>query len=469
MPLRRVCGRAPVERERTPPTEPFRRHSHCDERVSAGARVPARIALLWIRGQRVVREHAWRLTDRCAEWFPAALRKDLEGFATTGHAHDGAGGCDAALGPSQPTALNHQGGPVAAATASTDAALTPIMRPGRWSSQANVSSARGSSHRRDRPSRLERAFWTRAAGDPSGGMRSKRGGGGMVLGMSQPRRGHHKRRWAIFASVSTIIAALVTAGVAFRGSDSSSSPSTTASNGATSGVSVCNGTTITGSDNRVTCRPNVFGNAGGPQIDLKGQSIPVTCRPEGESVVRQAQATLEVHVWCSELLGLRNLVQTKVKVWASNAATGNLDVSLQRWFLLIPGSRAAREWSPPPGKRWARPSVIQLPRGSVTAIPANPNNDAEVLGPIPGGVNYSFATHWQKEYLAPNETWRPPLLDVNGQRYTDGTLVFYVPLRRHGGNLYEPQIYGLARMRDGKILTLCPVGRWGKRVSAEKF
>jgi hypothetical protein len=242
------------------------------------------------------------------------------------------------------------------------------------------------------------------------------------------------------------------------------------SDGAGSTVAACNGTTITGSSNRINCSPTIKQRSPQEQTRLKGQSIPVTCNPEGESAVLQTAATVEVHVWCSELMPVRKLVQTKLKVWASNRTKRPRDVSLRRWYLLVPGDDAAHYWSPPPGRQWPRPMVVDLPDGKVTAIPANPDGEAEDLGAISGGRNLSFATHWKKRYLAPGETWHPPRRDRRtGNRYLDGTLVFYVPLVRRRGKFYQPIIYGLARMRGRKVLTLCPKGRWGRRVSSEKF
>lgn len=238
------------------------------------------------------------------------------------------------------------------------------------------------------------------------------------------------------------------------------------------GEDVCNDAAVAGSHNTLNCDTTIKRGSPRERTVLKGQPIPVECKPEGESVVLRASATLEVHVWCSELMPVRQLVQTKLKVWMSNPSSSpTVDVSLARWRLLVPGAAAARRWSPPPGERWPRPRVIRLPQGPVTAIPANPDGAAEPLGALPGGaVNYSFATHWKKRVLAPGETWRPPLRErATGARHLDGTLVFYVPLLRRGRALYEPRIYGLARMRGKKVLTLCPRGRWGRRVSAESF
>jgi hypothetical protein len=235
------------------------------------------------------------------------------------------------------------------------------------------------------------------------------------------------------------------------------------------GVSACNGTTVSGSHNRVNCASTVTSTGTQPTTTVKGLPIPVQCHPQGESVVQQAAASIEVHVWCSELLTLRNLVQTKLKVWVSNPGHHGVNVSLAHWALLVPGATAAREWSSPPGTHWRHPEVLHLPEGTVTAISANPDGAAEVLGQVSGGVNYSFATHWKKQQLAPDEIWHTPLRTSSGERYPDGTLVFYVPLLRRHKTLYEPNIYGLALLNDGHIASLCPLGRWGPRVSAEDF
>jgi hypothetical protein len=286
--------------------------------------------------------------------------------------------------------------------------------------------------------------------------------------MVSPPSSRPKRRWVLSGGLATIIAAIIAAAATLHGGSSNAPVTTT--NGGSDSVSACNGTSVSGSNNTVNCAPKVATTPSGlPQVDLKGVHIPVVCHPEGESIVLQMQETLKVHVWCSELLGLRHLVETKLKVWGSNPSTARLDVSLRTWFLLVPGSSAAQEWSAPPGQHWTRPRVIRLPGGDVTAIPANPENAAEEIGPIPGGIDYSFATHWTKEFLAPHELWQPPLVTSTGQRDLDGTLVFYVPLPREGRHYVEPIIYGLARMSNGKILTLCPIGSWGRRVSAEAF
>jgi hypothetical protein len=168
---------------------------------------------------------------------------------------------------------------------------------------------------------------------------------------------------------------------------------------------------------------------------------------------------------------VRHLVQAKLKVWASNPTESRVSVALSSFYLLVPGKAAARQWSPPPGEQWPGPRVISLADGKITAIPANPDGEAEYLGPAPGGgANYSFATHWRKQSLKPHETWHPPLIDkASGEPYPDGTLVFYLPLVRSNGELHQPAIYGLAQMRHGEIISLCPIGRWGKRVSAERF
>jgi hypothetical protein len=185
--------------------------------------------------------------------------------------------------------------------------------------------------------------------------------------------------------------------------------------------------------------------------------------------VLQAATTVEVHVWCSQLLNRRHLVQTKVKVWASNPGNRAVDVRLSQWYLLVPGISPMRDWSPAPGRQWPRPHVLNLPRGPVTAIPANPSGDAEDLGPLSGGESFSFATRWTKQYLGAHETWHTPLLDQSGNKYPDGTLVFYVPLRRRSDQYLDPVIIGLARMQNGRLLSLCPIGRWGPRVSAQRF
>jgi hypothetical protein len=232
-----------------------------------------------------------------------------------------------------------------------------------------------------------------------------------------------------------------------------------------------NGSKISGSGNTISCAVTVQpgpSKPAQPTIGLGGLNIPVTCHPEGESAQLQASLSLEVHVWCSEL-ALRRLVQAKLKVWADNQTGKTVNVSLDRWFLLVPGTQAVRTWSAPPGRRWPQPFVLRLPRGSVTAIPANPDNAAEVLSTTAGDVNDTFATHWQKQTLAPGEVWHPRLRNRDRSRYLDGTLVFYVPLIRRNGNLYEPQIIGLARIEHDTILTLCPISRWGPRVSAESF
>jgi hypothetical protein len=260
------------------------------------------------------------------------------------------------------------------------------------------------------------------------------------------------------------------------GSSANSKPrngSSTARSQSASGPSAecANGSTISGSGNKITCAVTVQPRAtppAQPTIALGGLNVPVTCHPEGESLKLQASLSVEVHVWCSEL-ALRRLVQTKLKVWADNQTGNPVDVSLARWFLIVPGTQAVRTWSAPPGQSWPQPFVLRLPRGSVTAIPANPDNTAEVLGVIRGGVNDTFATHWQKHTLASGEVWHPPARNPDGSRYLDGTLVFYVPLIRQNGSLYEPRIIGLARIEHDTILTLCPISRWGPRVSAESF
>jgi hypothetical protein len=282
--------------------------------------------------------------------------------------------------------------------------------------------------------------------------------------MTRPKR--PRRRWTLSAAAATVLAALIAAvAVVVSGDSGGDGPNTTTSSQTDN--SNCKGTTVSGSNNKLDCRRTTTQQQE-PQAEIKGQSIPVECRPEGETIELRAATSIEVHVWCSEVM-IRKLVQTKLKVWASNATKSPLDVSLPRWALLVPGSAAAKRWSAPPGKSWPRPTVLHLPEGTVTAIPANPDGEAEVLGQIDGATNYSFATHWKKQVLAPRETWHPPQRDASGQRYGDGTLVFYVPLIRRGKNVYEPTIYGLARMNGKKVVALCPVGRWGKRVSAEKF
>jgi hypothetical protein len=100
--------------------------------------------------------------------------------------------------------------------------------------------------------------------------------------------------------------------------------------------------------------------------------------------------------------------------------------------------------------------VLRLPEGPVTAIPANPDGAAEEIG-----NEFNFATHWKKTRLEPGEDWRPPLLNPDGTRYLDGTLVFYVPLVHRDGRLYGPTLLGLARVHGRKVLAICPIGRVG--------
>ena len=274
------------------------------------------------------------------------------------------------------------------------------------------------------------------------------------------RRSPRQRRFRIGIAAATIVAALIGA-VALVVTEDDSGPLVDRG-GSKADASSCENASIVGENIDVDCSARAAAGAKGESV-VQGALIPVECSPAAEALRLKSAMTIEVRVWCSQAMLRRDAVETKLKVWAHNPTAEPVDVSLEGWYLLVPGASSARRWSAPAGYR--RPKILSLPEGRVTAIPANPDGAAEQII----GDEYNFATHWSKTQLEPGEHWQPPRFNPDGSRYLDGTLVFYVPLVHRHGDLYAPRVLGLARVAGKKVLAICPIGRWGPRVSASAF
>lgn len=273
------------------------------------------------------------------------------------------------------------------------------------------------------------------------------------------RRGWRKRSVRLGAA-ATIIAAVIGAIALFLTKEDG--PEAIADRGsAISKASTCEGTSIVGENIDIDCSAAAEARSDGSS-QIRGTPVPVECSPAAESLQLRSAMTVEVRVWCSQVMAPRESVEMKMKVWARNPTANPVDVSLDRWYLLVPGTSAKKHWSAPP--EYPEPKVLMLEKGPVTAIPANPDGAAEDIG---GAFN--FATHWKKARLEPGENWRPPLRNPDGTRHLDGTLVFYIPLQHRDGKLYGPRVLGLARVQGRKVVAICPIGRWGRRVSASAF
>jgi hypothetical protein len=194
-----------------------------------------------------------------------------------------------------------------------------------------------------------------------------------------------------------------------------------------------------------------LGNAPQPvRVHPSGSSFPSTSSSTSTSpsstttspaVARQSvQLEMPNHCVCE---GPRSQAQLKVKVTVTNNTNNTLDVSANR-FRLIVSEPLGGEWSPPPGTA----PIQELVAGGKTlaAIAPNPDAFAEEIG-----GQQTFATHWSATTLAPGATYSDPTA-----RHAD--LVFYVPASSDG----TVSFLGLGYVTtNGQLLGYLPSSSWG--------
>jgi len=158
---------------------------------------------------------------------------------------------------------------------------------------------------------------------------------------------------------------------------------------------------------------------------------------------------LHVTKWCVEP-AVRKQVQVKVQIMIHNRNNEWLDIRQERIRLIVHKFDRTR-WSPPrvgePTRD--RPLHTTYEDDKVWAIPANAER---AFDPLPNQPKYgTFATHWGVSRLAPNSTFIP--------HYHYGDLVFYTPMPADGGKA-KPNIVGIAYVKNGDIISLCPPDKW---------
>jgi len=271
---------------------------------------------------------------------------------------------------------------------------------------------------------------------------------------------------AVVLALGAVAAALVSG---LLGGSTSSSPKTSQRQSGSSTGS-CSANNVNGNGNTFNCPPPKDGQE--PVAPgILGERIPLNCVPPGERPAGTQAIEVTVRLWCAQrlqaLLRDRRLVQTKVKLGIVNRTNRALAVDVKRWFLLTPGTKALHQWSGKPGAGWPRPRLVRFQGRQVTAIPANPAGQAELIEATPTFENFTFATHWHTSRVPGRSTFWPKT-DRREPKARDGVLVFYVPLAGHKRNR-SPTVLGLALMDGPRVVAFCPKGRWGKEVSAEVF
>lgn len=270
---------------------------------------------------------------------------------------------------------------------------------------------------------------------------------------------------AVIAAVGAVAAAIAS-GIFEQGGGSEPPPSQSSS--------------VTG-DCNVVGSGNTVENCGSPKPqpgpepqppNILGEKIPLNCVPPGERFSASHALEITVRLWCAQrlqnLLRDRRLVQTKLKLGVENHTRKAVDISSNRWFLLLPGATPGRRWSGKPGSGWPGPRLIRFQGERVTAIPANPNDEGEVIERTPRFINYTFETHWHTGTVAPGGRFWPPIALNEPPSARDGVLVFYVPLGGSRRNR-SPTVLGLALVQGSHVVAFCPRGRWRRQVSAETF
>jgi hypothetical protein len=167
---------------------------------------------------------------------------------------------------------------------------------------------------------------------------------------------------------------------------------------------------------------------------------------------------LHVTRWCIEP-GVRKQVQVKVQMMIHNRNDKWLDIRQERIRLIVHEFNRD-DWLPPrigePTRD--RPIHTNYEGEEVWAIPANAERAYDPLLNPPGLG--TFATHWEVSRLAPKTTFIPH------DHY--GDLVFYMPMPADGGRA-KPNIVGIAYVKNGDIIALCPPDKWQHHVGGGTF
>lgn len=236
----------------------------------------------------------------------------------------------------------------------------------------------------------------------------------------------------------------------------------------------CGNNTVQGSGNTFNCPGTpapVPTQTPEPSTVPEGAPLPESCTTTGEQFTAAPAVTVTVRRYCAQRLSgrlaARKALQAKMLVTVVNRRDRPLSIALDRWVLLVRGTAARSRWRGSPAAT-ARPRRLRYSGMTVSALPANPHRDAEVQDDLGGGLlNYTFASWWTTQSVAPSSTFRPTIRPGSSDR--DGILVFYVPLagkRRRS----SPDVVGLALLDDrGNVAAFCARGRWKRRVSAESF
>lgn len=274
--------------------------------------------------------------------------------------------------------------------------------------------------------------------------------------------------WAAgIAAVAAIIVALINV-VASGGSGEDSARGPVGATGATIpsvGKNNCgNGSTIKNST--VSC-----GDTGRVPAGPSLSTADAGCGTVGGDPA--ARLRLRVVMWCAPE-AVRGQYEFKLKVSVNNTGSDALDITRERFVLLWRTLNPSR-WSPPRGGAPAPPRRVTWASRDYWAIFANPDGIAESNGAVGG-----FATHWSYTTLAPGRrSLRPrrgsPYIEYSDEDHVvtrvhfnrnEDDLVFYVPKATVDR---DRNFLGLGYLRGGRVIAVCPQGKWGPKVPPASF
>lgn len=176
--------------------------------------------------------------------------------------------------------------------------------------------------------------------------------------------------------------------------------------------------------------------------------------PTAPSVPPADAVALAVPYYCF-CSGLRNQLQTKMKVTVANNSASDVKIGLDNFRLLADLSGATAPWTPPDGTS-GEVSQTEWSGSLYSTIPPNAHRAYEQLDQF----SATWATFWDGESLGPGETY-----DRKDQAMK-GDLVFYVPVAPDG----SVRIAGLGLFdQNGQILTVAPIDGWVEHRSPSGF
>lgn len=195
------------------------------------------------------------------------------------------------------------------------------------------------------------------------------------------------------------------------------------------------------------------------------------CPIPNPSDFRLPDVEICVVMWCQvrsyELNGQPQMDQTqfKMKVKVENNSSSIRDISISNpsaMRLLVSQRGLPESWRPPRKTDAAndQPVLVEW-SGSGSkqyywALPPNVYADSD---PTQSGVVTGFYTHWDPPILGPGESFYRPKPDDLDPRFSEGNLVFQVPL--------DAVVYGLAivdKTNPEQVIGVTPYGDWKDRM-----